>query len=471
MDAANGQTLPVHNPATGEVVARVPQMGGIETRAAIAKAAASFPSWAAKTGKERAEVLKRWYQLVLEASDDLANIMTMECGKPKAEAKAEFAAGVSSIEWFAEEAKRVCGDVLASTAPDRRMLVLKQPIGVVGAITPWNFPFSMITRKVAPALAAGCTVVLKPAEFTPLTAFALAELAERAGVPPGVLSVLCGDAPAIGQALLQAPEVRKMGFTGSTPVGKTLMAGAAQTVKRVSLELGGNAPFIVFDDADLAAAAAGVAVSALRNAGQTCICTNRVFVHDSVYDQFAELLVDKVRHLKMGSGMEPGTTLGPLISPQAVEKVVSRVEDAVLKGASIAVGGSKPQFSEGNPLGGGNFFEATVLKDATIDMRVFREEMFGPVVPLFRFTTDDEVVTLANDTEYGLAGYFYTRDLTRAWRVAERLEYGMIGVNEVAIGSEVAPFGGLKQSGLGREQSKYGLDEFLEIKYVCMGLP
>eukprot|EP00882_Tetradesmus_deserticola_P002436 GHRQ01002597.1.p1 GENE.GHRQ01002597.1~~GHRQ01002597.1.p1 ORF type:complete len:425 (+),score=192.10 GHRQ01002597.1:205-1479(+) len=410
----------------------------------------------------------RWYHEIVAATDDIAAIMTAECGKPLAESKAEIAAGAASVEWFAAECRRVTGDVLETVDRGRRMITLKQPVGVVAAITPWNFPMSMITRKVAPAIAAGCTVVLKPAEATPLTALALAELADRAGVPDGVFNVVLGDAPSIGHAMMSSQTVRKIGFTGSTAVGKMLAEQAAKTVKRVSLELGGNAPFIVFSDADLEQAAAGVVASALRNSGQTCICANRVFVQNQVYDQFAEMVAARVAALKLGDGAAAGTTHGPLISPAGVDKVTAHVSDAVSKGAKLLVGGDKPQMPE--PLAGGNFYSPTVLAEVTIDMRCFREETFGPLIPLFRFQEDEEAVLMANDTEYGLAAYFYTRDLRRAWTIAEQLEYGMVGLNEVSIGSEVAPFGGVKQSGLGREQGVHGLDEFLEVKYLCMGL-
>eukprot|EP00877_Chromochloris_zofingiensis_P000592 jgi/Chrzof1/10533/Cz05g02090.t1_SSADH[v5.2] len=468
LQASDRSTYQVLNPATGKPLATMPKMKADETLTAIAAAHAIWPTWAQMTAKERGAILRRWYEEIVKASDDIATIMTMESGKPLAEAKSEIASGAASVEWFAEECRRVTGDVLETVNRNKRMLVLKQPVGVVAAITPWNFPMSMITRKVAPALAAGCTVVLKPAELTPLTALALAELADRAGVPDGAFNVVLGDAPAIGHAMLKSETVRKIGFTGSTAVGKSLMAQAAQTVKRVSLELGGNAPFLVFDDADLELAAKGVVTSALRNAGQTCICANRVFVHEQVYDRFAELVTEHVNALKVGDGLEADTTHGPLITPAGVEKVTAHVTDAVSKGARVLVGGSKPELPEA--LVGGNFYAPTVLADATIDMRCFREETFGPLIPLFKFSDDDEAVMLANDTEYGLAAYFYTTDLQRAWRIAEQLEYGMVGLNDVAITSEVAPFGGVKQSGLGREQGKYGLDEFLELKYVCMGL-
>ncbi|PSC68568.1 succinate-semialdehyde dehydrogenase [Micractinium conductrix] len=470
IDASDGATLEVLDPSTGRSIARVPRCGANETRAAIAGAVAQFEPWAARPAKERSALLRRWYDAVVGARDDITRLMTLESGKPLAESRGEFDNGVASIEWFAEEAKRTCGDVLESPDRHRRFMVLKQPVGVVGAITPWNFPFSMITRKVSPALAAGCTVVLKPSELTPLTALALAELAERAGLPGGVLSVLTGDAPAIGDAMLKSEEVRKIGFTGSTAVGKQLAAGAAGTVKRVSLELGGNAPFIVFEDADLEKAATAVVASSHRNSGQTCICTNRVLVHERVHDAFVATLTAKVSALRLGSGLEQGVTQGPLISAAAVDRLEEKVADALSKGAVVAVGGQRPKWDAGHSLAGGFFYEPTVLTGARPDMRMFREELFGPVTPVYSFSSDDEAVQLANDTQYGLACYFYTKDLSRAWRVAERLQYGMVGINEVAITSEVAPFGGVKQSGLGREQSKYGLAEFQDIKTVCLGL-
>ncbi|KAK9806957.1 hypothetical protein WJX72_008662 [[Myrmecia] bisecta] len=469
MPALDNSTISVTNPATGEEIAKVSMMKGDETRAAIAAAATAFPQWSALTGKERGKILRRWYNNVLEAQDDIAAIMTLESGKPLKESKAETLSGADSIDWFAEEARRVYGDVLASTNPNSRMVVIKQPVGVVAAITPWNFPMSMITRKVAPALAAGCTAILKPAEATPLTALALAELARRAGVPAGVLNIVVGEPKSIGAKMLESDAVRKIGFTGSTPVGKQLMAGAANTVKKVSLELGGNAPFIVFDDAELDKAAAAVVASAFRNAGQTCICANRIFVQEGIYEDFAQAVTSLVKEFKMGSGMDPSTTLGPLISPAAVDRVKVHVDDALAKGATALTGGSeRPQMSDQYTKG--NFFTPTVLRDANIDMKIYREETFGPALPLFKFSRDEEAVKLANDTEYGLAAYFFTRDLARAWKAAEQLEYGMIGINEVAITSEVAPFGGIKHSGLGREQSKYGIDEFLIIKYMCMGV-
>eukprot|EP00201_Polytomella_parva_P012093 CAMPEP_0175062090 /NCGR_PEP_ID=MMETSP0052_2-20121109/13960_1 /TAXON_ID=51329 ORGANISM="Polytomella parva, Strain SAG 63-3" /NCGR_SAMPLE_ID=MMETSP0052_2 /ASSEMBLY_ACC=CAM_ASM_000194 /LENGTH=540 /DNA_ID=CAMNT_0016328043 /DNA_START=70 /DNA_END=1692 /DNA_ORIENTATION=+ len=459
----------VLNPATGEVLATLPRQATSETRSAIETAVAAFPAWRDKTAKERSIILKKWHNLIVEHKDDISILMTLECGKPLVEAANEIGAGISSVEWFAEEAKRIYGDVLEPPSRDRRLLVLKQPVGVVGAITPWNFPMSMITRKVAPALAAGCPVVLKPAESTPLTAIVLANLAIRAGVPKEVFTIVVGDANAIGEELTSNQGVRKIGFTGSTAVGKKLAAAAAVRVKRVSLELGGNAPFIVFEDADLDKAAAGIIGSALRNAGQTCICANRVFVADKIYDKLSLLVKQRVAALKVGSGLDNSTTIGPLINAQGVSKVARQVEDAVNLGARILIGGNRP---EGLPdeLAKGHFFAPTVLADVTKDMLCYREETFGPLVPLFRFKTDEEVIKLANDTQYGLAAYFYTKDLARAWHVAEHLEYGMVGINEAGIVSEVAPFGGVKESGLGRENGRFGLEEFLSIKYVCMGL-
>ena len=399
---------------------------------------------------------------MLANSDDLALILTTEQGKPLAEAKGEIAIGAAYVEWFAEEARRVYGDVIPTIANDRRLIVVKEPVGVCAAITPWNFPASMITRKVAPALAAGCTVVIKPAEATPYSALALAELAHRAGFPPGVLNVVTGDAPAIGGEMCANPTVRKLSFTGSTEVGRLLMKQVAPTVKKISLELGGNAPFVVFDDADLDAAAEGAIIAKYRNAGQTCVCTNRFFVHDRVYDAFAAKLVERVKALKVGPGTEPGVTQGPLIDAAAVEKVEAHIADATARGARVVTGGRRHALA-------GTFFEPTVLTGVTASMQIFREETFGPVAPLIRFSTDAEVIELANDTEYGLASYFYSRDIGRIWRVAEALEYGMVGVNTGLITTEVAPFGGVKQSGLGREGSMYGIDEFVQVKYVCFG--
>jgi succinate-semialdehyde dehydrogenase/glutarate-semialdehyde dehydrogenase len=460
--ADNGKTFPVVNPATGETLAEVPDMGATETRRAVDAASAAFPAWRAKTAKERAIILRRWFDSMMSAQTDLAVLLTSEQGKPLAEAHGEIAYGASFVEWFAEEAKRAYGDVIPAIQADKRIVVLKEPIGVCAAITPWNFPNAMITRKVAPALAAGCTVVLKPAEQTPLSALAIAELAERAGLPRGVLNVVTGDAPAVGGELTANPKVRKLSFTGSTEVGKLLMKQCASTVKKLSLELGGNAPFIVFDDADLDAAADGALISKYRNAGQTCVCANRLLVEDGVYDAFSAKLLERVRKFKVGNGLEEGVTIGPLIDAPAVAKVQKHVEDAVKKGAKLALGGQPHR-------AGKLFFEPTVLTEATPDMLLAREETFGPVAPLFRFRGEAEAVRLANETEYGLAAYFYGRNMARIWRVAEALEYGIIGVNTGIISMEVAPFGGMKESGIGREGSKYGLDEYLEIKYVCLG--
>jgi succinate-semialdehyde dehydrogenase/glutarate-semialdehyde dehydrogenase len=443
-------------------LAEIPDMGAAETRRAVEAAAAALPGWRKKTAKERAQVMRRWFDLVMANEGDLAAILTLEQGKPLAEARGEIAYGASFIEWFAEEAKRVYGDVIPAPQGDKRIVVLKQPVGVAAAITPWNFPNAMITRKVAPALAAGCTVVLKPAEQTPLSALALAELAERAGFPRGVFNVVTGDAPSIGGELTSNPKVRKLSFTGSTEVGKLLMKQCAGTVKKISLELGGNAPFIVFADADLDAAADGAIASKYRNAGQTCVCANRLLVERGVYDAFAAKLVERVRKFQVGNGMEAGVTIGPLIDEAAVAKVKSHIDDALAKGAKLALGG-RPHAA------GKLFFEPTVLTDATSTMLLAREETFGPVAPLFRFDDEADALRLANDTEYGLAAYFYGRDMARIWRVAEALEYGIIGVNTGAISMEVAPFGGMKSSGIGREGSKYGIDEYLEIKYVCLG--
>ena len=438
---------------------------------AIQEAEDAFKGWSTRTAKSRAAILHRWHQEIWNARDDITRLMTLECGKPLAESRNEFDSGVESISWFAEEAKRINGDVIETPADDKQFFVLKQPVGVVGAITPWNFPFSMITRKVSPALAAGCTVCLKPAELTPLTAFALAELGRRAGMPKGVLNVISGDAVSIGKAFTDSNTVRKIAFTGSTRVGKLLYSASADTMKHVSLELGGNAPYIVFEDANLETAARDVVLSSYRNAGQTCICTNRVFVHESVYEAFNAALVKQVTKLRVGDGLQPGITHGPLISKAAVEQVDIKVQDALGKGGKVLVGGHRPSFDgPSSHLGKGFFYEPTVIVDATDTMKVFKEEIFGPITPVFKFGSDAEVVKLANDTEYGLAAYFYTQNISRAWRVAKALEYGMIGINQVAITSEVAPFGGWKHSGLGREHSKYGLDEYLDKKTLCMGL-
>jgi succinate-semialdehyde dehydrogenase / glutarate-semialdehyde dehydrogenase len=462
IDADARATFDVVNPATGVRIGTVPDLGATETRRAIDAAAKAWPAWRAKTARERSQIIRIWSELQLAHADDLALILTTEQGKPLAEAKGEITIGAAYTEWFAEEARRVYGDVIPTIGNDRRLVVIKEPVGVCAAITPWNFPSSMITRKVSPALAAGCTVVIKPAEATPYSALALAELAQRAGFPPGVLNVLTGDAPAIGGEMTSNPTVRKLSFTGSTEIGRLLMKQVAATVKKISLELGGNAPFIVFDDADLDAAADGAIVSKYRNAGQTCVCANRLFVHDKVYDAFAAKLADRVRALRVGPGTEPGVTQGPLINREALDKVEEHVADATARGAKIAVGGKRHAL-------GGTFYEPTVLTGVTADMKIFREETFGPVAPLIRFSTDAEVVELANRTEFGLASYFYSRDIGRIWRVAEALEYGMVGVNTGMITTEVAPFGGVKQSGLGREGSMYGIDEYVEIKYLCLG--
>ncbi|MYM95102.1 NAD-dependent succinate-semialdehyde dehydrogenase [Duganella vulcania] len=461
-DADNGATLAVTNPATGEQLGAVPLMGAAETRRAIAAANAAWPAWRKKSAKERAAILRKWNDLILANTEDLAQLMTAEQGKPLAESRGEVAYGASFIEWFGEEAKRVAGETLASPWADRRLLVTKEPIGVCAAITPWNFPIAMITRKVGPALAAGCPMVLKPAESTPYCALALAVLAERAGVPAGVFSVVTGTPKEIGGEMTSNPTVRKLTFTGSTAVGRLLMEQCAPTIKKLSLELGGNAPFIVFDDADLDAAVEGALASKYRNAGQTCVCANRIYVQDGVYEQFAEKLVAAVAKLKVGNGAEEGVTQGPLIDDKAVQKVEQHVADALAKGGRLLAGGKRHAL-------GHSFFQPTVIADVTSDMIVASEETFGPLAPLFRFTTDEQAVELANSTEFGLASYFYSRDIGRIWRVAEGLESGMVGVNTGLISNEIAPFGGVKQSGLGREGSHYGLDDFLVIKYICMG--
>jgi succinate-semialdehyde dehydrogenase/glutarate-semialdehyde dehydrogenase len=464
--ADNGATFAVRNPASGEIIANIPDMGVVETRRAIAAADAAWPAWRALTAKQRAATMRRWFDLMVAHADDLALLMTSEQGKPLAEARGEVIYGASFVEWFAEEGKRAYGDTMPSPDPKTRIVVLKQPIGVSAAITPWNFPAAMITRKVAPALAAGCTVVVKPAEQTPLTALALAELAQRAGFPAGVFNIVtgaAGSAAKIGGELTSNPTVRKLSFTGSTEVGRLLMAQCAPTVKKISLELGGNAPFIVFDDADVDAAVAGAMASKYRNTGQTCVCANRLLVQDGVYEEFAAKLAAKVGELKVGAGTEEGTTQGPLIDEQALAKVEAHIADALAKGARILTGGKRHSR-------GGTFFQPTVLVDVTSEMRCAREETFGPVAPLFRFKTEADAIALANATEFGLAGYFYSRDIGRVWRVAEALEYGMVGVNTGIISNEVAPFGGVKQSGIGREGSKYGIEEYLEVKYVCMAV-
>ena len=460
-DADDGATLPVTNPATGDVIGTVPRMGALEARRAVEVASAAWPAWRRRTAKERAAILRRWFELMLENQEDLAVLMTAEQGKPLAESRGEIAYAASFVEWFAEEGKRVYGDTIPSHLPDRRVLVVKEPVGVVAAITPWNFPSAMITRKAGPALAAGCPVVLKPASATPFSALALAELGERAGLPPGVFNVVTGGAGAIGGELTGNPLVRKVTFTGSTEIGKQLMARCAATVKKVSLELGGNAPFIVFDDADLDAAVAGAIASKYRNSGQTCVCTNRFLVQDGIHDAFAERLGEAVGRLTVGNGLRPDVQQGPLIDLAAVEKVEEHVADAIAKGGRVVVGGERHAL-------GGTFFQPTVIAGATPEMAVAREETFGPLAPLFRFRTEEEAVRLANDTEFGLAAYFYTRDLGRAWRVGEALEYGMVGINTGLISTEIAPFGGVKQSGVGREGSKYGIEDYLVVKYLCM---
>jgi succinate-semialdehyde dehydrogenase/glutarate-semialdehyde dehydrogenase len=462
IDADDRATMPVDDPASGLTIGTVPLCRTAETRRAIEAASRAFPGWRAKTARERSAILRKWLDLMNANIDDLALILTTEQGKPLAEARGELASGAGYTEWFAEEAKRVYGDVIPTISGDRRIVVVKEPVGVCAAITPWNFPSSMITRKVSPALAAGCTVVIKPAEATPFSALALAELAHRAGFPPGVVNVVTGDPPAVGAEMCANPLVRKLSFTGSTEVGRLLMRQVAPTIKKISLELGGNAPFIVFDDADLDAAADGALASKYRNSGQTCICTNRFFVHEKVYDAFAERLAKRVAAIKVGRGTEPGITSGPLINDEAIAKVEEHVADAKARGAVVATGGKRHAL-------GGRFYEPTILTRVTPEMQIFREETFGPVAPLIAFRDDAEVTELANRTEYGLASYFYSRDIGRVWRVAEALEYGMVGVNTGLITTEVAPFGGMKQSGLGREGSKYGIDEFVEVKYICMG--
>lgn len=455
--------FPVFDPATNRQIAEVANLNGRDAADAIDAADAALPGWRAKSGKQRAQILRKWFELIEDNADDLATIMTAEQGKPVGEARGEVIFGASFIEWFAEEAKRVNGDVLTSQAAESRLLVLKQPIGVCAAITPWNFPMAMITRKVAPALAAGCTMIVKPAEQTPLSALALSVLAERAGIPKGVLNIVTADAKnsiEIGHVICDSNKVRHLSFTGSTPVGRTLMKQCAPTLKKLALELGGHAPFIVFDDADLDAAVQGAVFSKYRNAGQTCVCTNRFYVHRNIYDAFVEKLAEATRSITIGNGFESGVAQGPLIDSDAVEKCVRHIEDAVSKGAKLVSGGKAT---------GGNFVEPTVLANVTHDMMIAREETFGPVAAVIAFDDEAEVVRLANDTEFGLASYFFSRDIGRIWRVAESLEYGMVGINTGLMSNEVAPFGGVKQSGLGREGSKYGMDEYLEMKYLCMG--
>jgi len=459
--ADGGGTADVGNPATGERLGTVPQFGVAETRRAIDAAAAAFPAWAARTAKDRATLLRRWHDLMLANVDDLAVLMTAEQGKPLAESRGEIAYAAAFIEWFAEEGKRVYGDVIPGHQPDKRILVLRQPVGVVAAITPWNFPAAMITRKAGPALAAGCTFICKPAMQTPYSALAMAELAQRAGIPPGVINVITGPASVLGGELTSNPIVRKLTFTGSTEIGKKLMAQCSTTLKKVSLELGGNAPFIVFDDADLDAAVQGAIASKYRNTGQTCVCANRLLVQEGVYETFVAKLVDAVRKLRVGDGLQGATEQGPLIDAKAIAKVEEHISDALNKGAKVALGGHRHAL-------GGTFFEPTVITQVKPNMLVAREETFGPVAPVFAFKDENEAIRLANDTEFGLASYFYTRDLARAWRVAEALEYGIVGLNTGIISTEVAPFGGIKESGVGREGSKYGVEDYLELKYLCI---
>lgn len=463
-DSFEGLHMPVTNPATGDTIGTVPDMGAAETLMAIDAANAAFPLWRSKTAKERAKILHRWFCLIMENQEDLARIMTAEQGKPLAESRGEIAYAASFIEWFAEEGKRVYGDVIPSHQAATRIVVLKEPVGVCAAITPWNFPSAMITRKAGPALAAGCTMIVKPASQTPLSAFALAELADRAGLPTGVFNVITGKSAPISKELISNPTIRKLSFTGSTEVGKLLMAQCADSIKKISLELGGNAPFIVFDDAELDQAIAGAVSCKFRNSGQTCVCANRFLIQDGIYDQFAEKLTQAVSAMKVGPGDAPEVFQGPLIDLKALEKVENHVVDALAKGGKLLTGGKRHKL-------GGTFFEPTVLGETNASMLIAHEETFGPVAALFRFTTEDQAIALANDTRFGLASYVYTRDLGRTWRIAEALEYGIVGINTGIISTEIAPFGGIKESGIGREGSKYGIDEFIEIKYLCMTLP
>jgi succinate-semialdehyde dehydrogenase/glutarate-semialdehyde dehydrogenase len=462
VDADKRGTISVNNPADNSTLGTVPRMGAEETHRAVDAAERALPAWRAKTAKERAAILRKWFDLMMANQEDLAQLMTAEQGKPLTESRGEIAYAASFIEWFAEEGKRIYGDTIPAHGTDKRIVVLKQPVGVCVAITPWNFPAAMITRKAGPALAAGCTMVLKPASQTPFSALALCELAERAGVPKGVFSCVTGGAKEIGGEMTSNPIVRKLSFTGSTEIGKLLMAQCAGTVKKLSLELGGNAPFIVFNDADLDLAVKGAIASKYRNAGQTCVCANRILVQDGVYDTFAGKLADAVSAMKVAPGVETGAVIGPLIDMKAVEKVEEHIGDAVKKGARVVVGGKRHAL-------GGSFFQPTVLTEVNTQMKVTREETFGPVAPLFRFSTDQQAIEMANDTVYGLAAYFYSRDIGRCWRAAEALEYGIVGINEGIISTEIAPFGGVKESGIGREGSKYGLEEYLEVKYLCMG--
>lgn len=461
-DSDDGTTFSVTNPANGRSIAEVASCGTDETRRAIEAAGVAHIEWRQRTAKERSAVLRKWFTLMMEAKDDLAQILTAEQGKPLAEAAGEIAYGANYIEWFAEEAKRVYGDTIPGPSDDKRLVVIKQPVGVVACITPWNFPNAMLTRKIAPALAVGCTVVCKPANATPLSAFAFAELAERAGVPAGVINIVAGRTSEIGSEMTTNQTVRKLTFTGSTPVGKKLTAACSETMKRTSMELGGNAPFIVFDDADIESAVKGAIICKFRNAGQTCVCANRILVQEGIYDDFTERLMAATADLKLGDGTEAGVTMGPLINEGAANDVLQFIEEAVGKGANVAAGGGRSDL-------GTCFIEPTILTNVNDDMRVFREEIFGPVAPLFKFKSEEEAIEMANDTPFGLACYFYSRDIGRVWRVAEGLEYGIVGINEGIISNEMAPFGGIKESGQGREGSKYGLDDYLEIKYMCMG--
>ena len=463
VDADNGETITVTNPATGEELGTVPKMGAAETKRAIEAAQKAMPEWAAKTAAERAKVLRKWFNLIIENQEELAQLLTAEQGKSLTEARGEIAYGAAFIDWFAEEAKRAYGEVVPTHDKNKRIITLRQPIGVVGAITPWNFPSAMITRKVGPALAAGCPVVLKPAAQTPYSAFALAVLAEEAGLPKGLFNIVTGDAGAIGGEMTSSEVVRKISFTGSTEIGRKLMEQSAPTIKKMSLELGGNAPFIVFDDADIDAAVQGAVASKYRNAGQTCVCTNRFYVQDAVYDAFVEKMKVEVEKLKVGKGTDEGVQVGPLIDDKAVEKVEKHLADAKSKGAKVMTGGERHKL-------GGTFFQPTLVADVTQDMLICNEETFGPLAGIVRFKTEEEGVAMANDTIFGLAGYFYSRDLSRIWRVAEAMESGMVGINTGILSTEVAPFGGVKQSGLGREGSRHGLDDYMEIKYLCLGL-
>ncbi len=462
VDADDGGRIETDNPADGTIIGSVPRMGAAETRRAIQAASAAFPKWRALTAKERAGILRNWFELIMENQEDLAVLMTSEQGKPLVESRAEVGYGASFVEWFAEEGKRIYGDTIPGHQQDKRIVVIKEPVGVVASITPWNFPLAMMTRKVAPALAAGCTVIAKPASQTPHTALAAARLAEQAGIPAGVLNVLCGISSEIGDEITSNPAVRKLSFTGSSEVGKRLTEQCAGTMKKVTMELGGNAPFIVFDDADIESAVEGAIQSKFRNAGQTCVCANRIFVQDGIYDRFNEKLAAAVSAMNVGNGLDEATEIGPLIDQHAVEKVEHHVRDAHAKGARVLTGGQRHDLQ-------GNFYSPTVLVDATADMALSREETFGPLAPVYRFKTEEDAIRMANDTEYGLAAYFYTRDIVRVWKIAEALEYGIVGINTGLISTEVAPFGGVKESGIGREGSKYGIEEFLEIKYLCMG--